>query len=239
MKIKRDSMTHKNEFDTLIKDYKHIRDENVQISGETSEYFNRYKCNHFQYLFKRGSLKTKPYILDYGCGNGSFSIELSASGFKGFLFGLDVSFECLKEATKNTSKILFIHFDGFKIPLKEEAFDYVLLVNVLHHIQPHKRQEVLSKVTCLLKKGGKLVIYEHNPLNPITNFAFKHNLIDKNAKMLSFCEAKNLTLLSNLRIIKRGFIVFFPRILKIFRFFEPYLSFLPLGAQYFVVGEKS
>lgn len=232
-------MTHKNEFDTLIKGYKHIRDENVRLSGEKSEYFNKYKCNHFQNLFKREILESKPYVLDYGCGNGSFSIELSASGFRGFLFGLDVSFEFLKEAVKNNSEILFVHFDGFNIPLKEGAFDYVVVVNVLHHIQPHERQRVLSKVTGLLKRGGKLIIYEHNPLNPLTNYAFKHNLIDKNAKMLSFCEARNLALSSKLRIIKYGFIVFFPRILKVFRFLEPYLDFLPLGAQYFVVGEKT
>ena len=232
-------MIHRNEFDTLIKEYKHIRDENVWISGEKSEYFNIYKCHHFQNLFKREILATKPYVLDYGCGNGSFSIELSASGFRGFLFGLDMSFEFLKEAVKNNSGILFVNFDGFNIPLKVGAFDYVVVVNVLHHIQPHERQRVLSKVSGLLKKEGKLIIYEHNPLNPLTNYAFTHNVIDKNAKMLSFCEAINLVLSSELRIIKCGFIVFFPRILKVFRLFEPYLSFLPLGAQYFVVGEKT
>lgn len=233
-------MTRKNEFDTLIKGYKHIRDENVRISGEKSEYFSKYKCDHFQNLFKREILESKPYILDYGCGNGSFSIELSAaSWFRGFLFGLDASFEFLKGAVKNNSGILFVHFDGFNIPLKVGAFDYVVVVNVLHHIQPHERQRVLSRVSALLKREGKLIIYEHNPLNPLTHYAFKHNLIDENAKMLSFYEARNLVLLSKLRIIKYGFIVFFPRILKVFRFLEPYLNFLPLGAQYFVVGEKT
>lgn len=233
-------MTRRNEFDALVKEYKHIRDENVRISGEKSEYFNKYKCDHFQNLFKREILESRPYILDYGCGNGNFSIELSAaSGFRGFLFGLDTSFGFLKEAVENNSGILFVHFDGFNIPLKEGAFDYVVVVNVLHHIQPHERKVVLSKVTGLLKRDGKLIIYEHNPLNPLTNYAFKHNLIDKNAKMLSLYEARNLILSSELRIIQCGFIVFFPRILKVFRFCEPYLSFLPLGAQYFVIGEKT
>lgn len=231
-------MKHKSEFDSLVVDYKLIRDRNVWISGEGSEYFDRYKCRHFLRLFGKEISSGKPYILDYGCGIGNLLFELRSGGCNGILFGLDPSFESLKAAARRVRGARLIHFNGSGIPLKEGMFDFIIIANVLHHTPLAERQKVLNAAAGLLKNKGKLVIYEHNPLNPFTAIAFKNNLIDKGASMLSFLETKRMVLLSGLRIRKKGFIVFFPRILKVFRPLEPPLDFLPIGAQYFITGEK-
>lgn len=231
-------MKHKSEFDSLVSNYKLIRDRNVRISGETSEYFDKYKCRHFLGLFGQEVLSGKPYILDYGCGVGNILSELASSCYKGSFFGLDPSLESLKIALKKAPGVRFIHFNGSTPPLKEGVFDFIVIVNVLHHTPLRERQKVLSAAARLLKKKGRLVIYEHNPLNPFTVMTFRNNAIDKGASMLGFFKLKRLVLSSGLEIREKGFIVFFPRVLRIFRIFEQYLSFFPLGAQYFVVGEK-
>jgi len=231
-------MKHKSEFDSLVVNYKLIRDRNVRISGETSEYFDRYKCRYFLSLFGKEISSGRTYILDYGCGIGNLSFELASSGCNGRLFGLDPSFESLKAAAKRVPGAGLIHFDGSIVPLKEGVFDLVIIANVLHHARALERQKVLNTAAGILKKKGKLIIYEHNPLNPLTAAAFKNNLIDRGASMLNFAEAKKMILSSGLRIRENGYIVFFPRILKVFRPLEPRLAFLPVGAQYFITGEK-
>ena len=54
------------EFDAVAANYQQMVDENVQITGENSDYFAAYKANYIARNVIRGEGPGK--ILDYGCG---------------------------------------------------------------------------------------------------------------------------------------------------------------------------
>ena len=69
-------------------------------------------------------------------------------------------------------------------------------------------------------------------------YVVKKCAIDKNAKLLTLGATRNHFLKSNFEIIKENYIFFFPGFLKKLRFLEKRLFWLPLGAQYVIIGKK-
>ena len=91
-----------------------------------------------------------------------------------------------------------------------------------------------------LKEGGSLVIFEHNPLNPLTQVVVANSPIDKDARLIrkSKLIAKLTTIESRLEI-KSGYSVFFPDILNWCRPLERgILKNIPLGAQFYIQAKK-
>jgi hypothetical protein len=105
-------------------------------------------------------------------------------------------------------------------------------------MQPGARQDILGEIYKVFKSGGFLFIFEHNGYNPIVRHIVKKCVIDKDANLLTLRTAKNYLLQANFEITRKDYIIFFPGILKKLRFLENKLSWLPLGAQYAVVGRK-
>lgn len=91
-----------------------------------------------------------------------------------------------------------------------------------------------------MKKQGRYYLFEHNPLNPLTRYLVNTCVFDKDAKLLPSNYTRSLLRLQNFRILKKEFIIFFPRkgMLAKLIFLEKYLNWLPLGGQYFYVSEK-
>src|SRR5579863_537249 len=52
-------------------------------------------------------------------------------------------------------------YDGFNIPYQNDEFDVILLFQTLHHIQ-HNINTYMNDVRRILKKGGLLIIREHD-----------------------------------------------------------------------------
>ena len=61
---------------------------------------------------------------------------------------------------------------------------------------------------------------------------------DKDVVLLARSEISQYVEKAQLRLIRRDYIVFMPRILSWLRLLEPWLAWLPLGAQYALIGEK-
>jgi len=118
------------------------------------------------------------------------------------------------------------------------AYDVIVLSNVLHHVKPVDRELLICKAGSRLAIGGKLVIFEHNPINPLTRWAVSQCPFDEDVTLLPNRETGGYFGQSELVLLWREFIVFFPRWLKWLRSFEPFLSWCPLGAQYVVVASK-
>jgi hypothetical protein len=90
----------------------------------------------------------------------------------------------------------------------------------------------------VLRLGGTLAIYEHNPLNPLTVRAVNHCPIDVNARLIRAGKMKELLLNAGWRDVKVEYKVFFPSALKPLRFLERYLKRIFIGAQYRVTATK-
>jgi hypothetical protein len=81
-----------------------------------------------------------------------------------------------------------------------------------------------------------MFIFENNPFNPLTVWNMHNNPFDKGTKMLFPRYLRRLLDGAGLRAQSPKFYVFFPKQLKGLRWSEPYIRWLPLGAQYYVWG---
>jgi hypothetical protein len=123
--------------------------------------------------------------------------------------------------------------------LPREHYGAVVLANVLHHIRPAERPSLVQSMEPLLACGGRLVVFEHNPLNPLTRRVVAICKFDVNAELLYSWQVKRLLRESaRLSDVRLDYIVFFPRSLRFARPMEPQLSRLPLGAQMCAYGTK-
>lgn len=229
------------EFDKFAHEYRDLHAQNVRYSGESPDYFAEYKIKDiFQVITRTFTLeKQEPKILDFGGGIGT-SVPYFRKYFPGSdLTCLDVSQKSLELAKERFPDMAtFTHFDGITIPFADNSFDIVLAACVFHHIDHDKHLRLLYEVKRVLKTGGTIFIFEHNPLNPLTVHAVNTCPFDENAHLISGRMMKRNFHKLELNCIKIRYRLFFPKFLASLRWLERYLAWLPLGAQYYVLGEK-
>lgn len=216
-------------FDTIARRYSDIHAANITASGEGVEYFARYKVNR---LLRLGLTRTTR-ILDYGCGVGNLTHFL-AEEFDNVV-GYDPSASSIEQARARECSARFVSQEA---DVQDNAHDVAILAGVLHHIPPVERDEVLARVLVKLHPGGRAVIFEHNPYNPVTRRAVDTCPFDDDAILLPPGEIRSRLRAAGYGSIEQRFIVFFPRILSWFRPLEPAFGFLPVGAQTMTTGRR-
>ena len=99
-------------------------------------------------------------ILDIGCGDGIFDIEMARRGAR--IEALDLSNSALERAIWRvkqlglTGNINFIHGDATHLPYRDSTFDIVISNCVLEHIPDD--QQVIKEASRVLKNPGKVII---------------------------------------------------------------------------------
>ena len=222
------------EFDRYAHDYELLHRDSIRASGEEPEYFAAYKARH-----AAGRLgKSKPAdILDFGCGVGGMSRHLSAAFPGARLVGVDVSSESIAIARAANSDLAhYAHIEGRRLPLDDHTIDLALAACVFHHIAPAERADWVRELRRVIRPGGHLVVYEHNPLNPLTRKVVHDCVFDEDAILLPQSESCALLRDTGFSDIDNDYIVFFPRALGILRPMERWLARIPLGAQYATWG---
>ncbi|MGG9960769.1 class I SAM-dependent methyltransferase [Ferruginibacter sp. SUN106] len=221
------------DFDDYAKDYRAVHTENVKLSGADSFYFAAMKVQLLQQFEKNSTLK----ILDIGCGDGATELFMQQYFPQWLVEGIDVSEKSIAEAkAKNIINSRFSVYNGTQIPFEDNSFDTVFIAGVLHHVDFDLHPIIMQEIFRVLKPGGRLYLFEHNPLNPVTKHLVNTCVFDKDAKLLRNNYTKRLIKKSGLTIGHNKFIIFFPRkgLLSKFIFLEKYLQWLPLGGQYFI-----
>jgi SAM-dependent methyltransferase len=217
-------------FDAYSRTYEQLHAANISSSGESTEYFARYKLGC---LLRTGARRHEP-ILDYGAGIGNLTRFLSGTFDEVHAF--DPSAESLAVAKERVGPGQF-HQDVAAIP--DAYFGSVVLAGVLHHVPPGARADVLATVQSKLKPGGTVYVFEHNPLNPLTRRAVATCEFDDDAILLWPWEARRELRRAGFESVSLDYIVFFPRRLARLRILESSLGWLPLGAQVFVRGSRA
>lgn len=228
------------QFDRFARDYREIHVRNISISGEAPEYFSKYKARVLSRICARRISGARPLsILDFGAGIGN-TIEFLLDYFPdSSIMGIDVSGESIDLARERLpASVGLLKFDGKKTPFPEGSFDVVLAACVLHHVNLDEHMELMREIMRVLRPGGLFVVFEHNPMNPITVKTVDACPLDEDAVLLKASYVKNALLRSGYQDPEVEYIVFFPAFLKSFRFFEPWLRWLPVGAQYCVAAGK-
>lgn len=232
------SKSQMQEFDTFAKDYRNLHNENMQnLSEFGSEYYSEYKIE-----IVKNSLKNSPKnILDFGCGDGKSCEFLSKYFPEALITGIDISPASIEEAkNKQIQNCSFMFYDGEKLPYENCSFDVIFVACVFHHIEKQNHQYLIEELKRTLKKDGKLFIFEHNPINPLTQKVVKDCVFDQDAKLIFPAEMKNAFIRAGFKSPKISYTLFFPRfnLFKKFFFLEKHLKWFFVGAQYYIEALK-
>ena len=182
-------------------------------------------------------------LLDYGCGAGDLMRVLAGLGARGTFTGCDVSTGMLDEAARRWPAAAgpppaLAAQDGARTPFADGQFDIATISAVLHHVPLAERPGVYAELGRVLKPGGRLYVFEHNPRNPLVRHVIARTPIDENAILLDANEVQDGLLGSGRYELETDYLMFMPPGLAFLRFVDRALAWLPLGAQYAVAARK-
>lgn len=137
------------------------------VAHEYDDVFPKHVAEH--YIEKRTSLVKDllplgGLVLDVGCGTGQLAAAIAAEGYD--VFGVDLSASMVARAR---ARGLVGTYAGVTtaLPFGDGAFDLALTVATLHHLEtPERVRATVSEMGRVVKPGGFIVLWDHNPANP-------------------------------------------------------------------------
>ncbi len=117
-----------------------------------------------QKFLREIGIKKGQTVLDFGCGEGHYTIPLSkVVGKNGKVYALDKDKNVLDKLEKvikeNNIKNVDLINGGLKIPLKGETLDVVLCYDVIHYEIKRQRKSIYREIYRLLKKESLFSVY--------------------------------------------------------------------------------
>jgi len=230
------------EFDKFAAEYRTLHAESIKASGESPEYFAEYKIVDVaaELARARSGVVDRAAVLDFGAGVG-YSVPFFARHMpRARVTCLDVSQKSLDigKATHGGAAD-FRHFDGKRIPYPDGTFDVALASCVFHHIPHAEHVALLAELRRVLAPNGLLLVFEHNPLNPLTRHAVNTCIFDEHAVLMRAPTVRRRALAAGFAAADVRYRIFFPHWARGLRPIEKWLTWLPLGAQYYVRARKS
>ncbi len=231
------------EFDKFADEYDALLTRSIRASGEDPAFFAEYKVRDVAEILNaaapRGAAAGAPRILDFGSGSGNSTGFFRKHFPSADLTGLDVSRKSLALAQRRVGAAArFVCFDGRTIPFAPDSFDVVFTACVFHHIPADRHVPLLGEIHRVLRPGGSLFLFEHNPLNPLTRHAVDACEFDEDAVLIRAPEMRRRVRAGGFASARLAYRIFFPRLLAALRPLERYLTRAPLGAQYYLHGTK-
>jgi ubiquinone/menaquinone biosynthesis C-methylase UbiE len=171
------------DFDGYAVNYEVSVDQSISFTGRNSTFFANRKVEILDEIVRAriGPLAGHS-VLDVGCGTGTTDQFLVSR--VGNLDGVDISEEMLEKARVNVPSGTFRWYDGDKLPFRDESFDVVLAICVLHHVPISQRFKLISEMVRVTRSHGVVAIFEHNPLNPMTRHAVNSCELDHDAMLV-------------------------------------------------------
>lgn len=220
------------DFDNYTENYNSLLRESTGFFSESEVYFAKYKVD----ILRRGAPATAKRLLEYGCGIGR-NIPFLRAAFPGAtIAGSDISAASLEIARKENSGVEF--FVESTDTNTAEPYDVIFVAGVFHHIQVNERAAVMNTLFRRLSPGGMIVIFEHNPFNPVTRKIVNNCPYDQDAVLLRPSELKTFLVGAGLSVRGSAYCLFVPPSLSMLLPLEPKLGWLPLGGQYWVMATR-
>ena len=223
------------EFDQYAADYQGLVDASIRISGESADYFARQRILYLRSQLNRLGHKTNR-VLDYGCGVGLAVPLLRDELGAGHVCGTDVSEQSISVASKK--EIASAAFETVQAFRPGGDYDVCYSSGVFHHIMPPDRPGAMAIIRDALRPGGLMALWEQNPFNPGTRWAMYNCVFDADAQTLRPAVGRRLMRENGFEVVATRYLFIFPRSLKAFRFLEPKVAPIPIGAQYMVLARK-
>lgn len=223
------------DYGTIKESYKEKVEEAIAFSGLDLNFFTEGKIEYLLDIARNQFSDTsKLKVMDLGCG-----IGLTDQFLKGKfeeLWGLDIAKESIQKAAQTNPWAHYKAYQGGKFPFENNSFDIVFAMCAVQCVPEDQRRALFEEVHRVLKKEGIFTIFEHNGLNPLTRWAAKR--FDREFSSLGILQTKKLFRTVGLISKKFSYILLFPSRRKIFRNIEKGIGKIPLGAQYYLVGQK-
>ncbi|WP_018294661.1 class I SAM-dependent methyltransferase [Mariprofundus ferrooxydans] len=226
------------DFNEVKDSYQEKVEQSVGFSGKGLDFFTSVKADYLRMIIDKDMPGVeRPKILDVGCGHGYIHPYLGQFGYE--ITGVEFAVDVLEVARKENPGIEYIGYNGSKLPFEDHSFDVTLAICVMHHVPPEQWLAFLAEMRRVLRPGGVVVIFEHNPLNPLTRYVVANNEIDDDAVLLSAKTLRTLLHESGFARVKSRNILFTPFANPVFRVIDVKLGWLPFGAQYYAIGRVS
>lgn len=225
----------KAEFDRVADEYEAMLARSIAASGESPEFFARYKIADVAETVKREGCKVDS-LLDFGSGTGSSLPHLAELFPQAAVSCADVSKRCMDISRSRFPHIEadYREIEGMQLPFADASFDLVFSACVFHHIPSAQHRHWLGELHRVMRPQGRLFIFEHNPLNPLTVAAVRSCPFDDNAVLIGARAMAKRMELAGWRQTEIVYRIFFPHALAFARPMERWMRKLPLGAQYFI-----
>jgi SAM-dependent methyltransferase len=137
------------------------------VAHEYDDVFPKHVAEH--YIDKRISLIKSllplgGLVLDVGCGTGQLGAAIASEGYD--VFGVDLSSSMVGQARQRGLSGTYAAVTT-ALPFAEHSFDLTLTVATLHHLEtPERVAATVHEMGRVVKRGGFVVLWDHNPANP-------------------------------------------------------------------------
>lgn len=217
-------------FDEHSADYSQKMDRALTVLGLEHGFFLEAKVRHILEARRRITANGAVRVLEIGCGIGLLTQRLRPLFTA--VWGIDLSISSLGRAAAQDGRL--IAADGLRTPFADESFHLVIAVCVLHHVPVDRRAALLAEAARITRRGGLVLLCEHNPWNPLTRLVVGRCELDRDAVLLAQPEARRRLTAAGLSEIRSRYIFFFPWRGAVWRWLETRLAWLPLGGQYVI-----
>lgn len=222
------------DFDDYAEDYEALLRQSLGAAGGDLEFFRQRKAATAKRLLRAAPPRR---ILEYGCGTGGNLPHLAAAFPGAAVAGGDISEKSLEQAAAAAPGATLYHLGRDALPAG--SFDLVFVAGVLHHVPSPARRAVMAAMADALAPGGRLLVFEHNPANPLTRRIVARCPFDAGVALLPPAEAEGLARGAGLGGARRRYVSFVPPALAPLATLEVLLTWLPLGGQYCVLAQKA
>jgi SAM-dependent methyltransferase len=111
-------------------------------------------------------------VLDVGCGTGVVAARLAEAGYDPV--GLDPSQGMLEVMRRRAPTVEAVQGSATEMPFGEGEFDLSLSVATMHHIaEPDAVRRALGEMVRVVRPGGRILVWDHNPRNPYWPFLMR------------------------------------------------------------------
>ena len=224
-------------FDAAAGEYRQAVTASISFTGQDVDYFAERKAEHLVRFVGDGfAAPTESSVLDVGCGVGTTDAHLTARFAS--VDGVDVSAESIEQAVAANPSVRYQVYDGNTLPFADASFDVAFAACVLHHVEPGRRLAFTREMHRVVRPGGVVMVFEHNPVNPLTRYAVGRCELDTGCVLLRPSEVLGLFASAGLQTVERSYISFLPTRRASLLRLERAMRWLPLGGQYLVGARK-
>ncbi|WP_210497172.1 class I SAM-dependent methyltransferase [Microvirga antarctica] len=224
------------DFNETKQTYRDTIEQSIAFAGKGLDFFTSVKADYLHRIVQAELPGLdKPRLLDVGCGHGYIHPDLRRFGFD--IVGVEVATEVLPFAREANPDVTYLGYDGTTLPFEDDSFDVAMAICVMHHVPPEQWPNFSREMHRVLRPGGIVAIFEHNPINPLTRYVVSRNEIDDDAVLLSTSTLRGLLKDAGFQQVATRNILFTPFASPFFRAVDRQLGWCPFGAQYYAVGK--